>query len=986
MLHYRKTYEFAAQLWRAADQANNDRFRAFALGWMTHLATDVAGHCFVNEKCGGPYRLHWQRHHLVENHMDAQVYDSEYGAKQLYQALSCAALHLYVGFDANGGSHVSFFDWFDTQPNLQYGTKDDANTIAARKAIFDPAGVGEMPADLAAFLGQVLQDVYKDAPEDPQGQCAAHPNIISAIAPDHKSGFAEKDDILLTYKWLYRYMKLTTTDYFQIRRPAEPQVFEPPDSPAVPGLPELDLGLGPNNAKFWPNFLELLLAIFAWMIFLLQLAVLPVEELTKILLSAGTYSLRELLYRTVEIPLYNAWMALHWFLAMSGYTYPMPGEINASLNTLGVGTDHVFEALLAALADPAGGIGSHLPVPVGEPSGMPRPNSQDLPQQPNPLDLVADPQSAPVGIPGVFTFPLTTCGDSEAASEFHRPWLWPQADNEGDPVPVETPLTPPGPFHRADDSRILMAEAPGNSAARADFENARCEADTIHVAQQHLPAGEHLGDPVDYTAYVIAQLTRSQDANKPPQEIANFNLDSDRGYGYLCWDWLRSDTFKASPNAWANDPQNAKTAPVYPAPLRPGAGWCDQDLVETNSAIPLTGSQRRPARHDSARMNEPPVRIRYIGREDKYWSAPSAPGLYSFSDAEGQQLCIFAPGFTDDRQDHLLICRGTIGHLMFLDENDVSNTVVVGSQAVVGTGTSIYGFARGRYDHLQVHFWSGNGWEWRDQGAPDGTVADSSPAAITYNDGNVQRYYCFVCGLDGHLHINYWDGATWRWTDEGTPDGTTVYGRPAALAWQSGEVWNIYSFVLGRNGSLFVHYWNGAQWQWENAGAPSNVRLAGAPAAVTGAQRTQIFVRGSDGHLYVVELRVTWVGHRVTRSWIWTDLGMPQGGQVSTDPAAITYQDGNMQRTYVFVGCYKDGQLYVKYWSGLWQWAAQGLAGSAKVADAPGAVTYSDSGTQWIYAAVRGEDKQYYLNYWNGSKWQWTILPQPQAATTAGGG
>jgi hypothetical protein len=38
---------------------------------MTHLATDVTGHAFVNQISGGPFRTHWQRHHLVENHLDA---------------------------------------------------------------------------------------------------------------------------------------------------------------------------------------------------------------------------------------------------------------------------------------------------------------------------------------------------------------------------------------------------------------------------------------------------------------------------------------------------------------------------------------------------------------------------------------------------------------------------------------------------------------------------------------------------------------------------------------------------------------------------------------------------------------------------------------------------------------------------------------------------------------------------------------------------
>ncbi|MFI7407745.1 hypothetical protein ACIBU0_03545 [Streptomyces sp. NPDC049627] len=37
------------------------------------------GHAFTNAnananaKSGGPFRLHWQRHHLVENHFASQV-------------------------------------------------------------------------------------------------------------------------------------------------------------------------------------------------------------------------------------------------------------------------------------------------------------------------------------------------------------------------------------------------------------------------------------------------------------------------------------------------------------------------------------------------------------------------------------------------------------------------------------------------------------------------------------------------------------------------------------------------------------------------------------------------------------------------------------------------------------------------------------------------------------------------------------------------
>ena len=56
------------------DQDKLEQFQAFALGWIAHIGTDVIAHSFVNEQAGGPFRTHWQRHHLVENHIDAWNY------------------------------------------------------------------------------------------------------------------------------------------------------------------------------------------------------------------------------------------------------------------------------------------------------------------------------------------------------------------------------------------------------------------------------------------------------------------------------------------------------------------------------------------------------------------------------------------------------------------------------------------------------------------------------------------------------------------------------------------------------------------------------------------------------------------------------------------------------------------------------------------------------------------------------------------------
>ena len=109
MFHYRKTYQFARQLYRnalLADTMKTDptepsrvpKQQAFALGWMSHCATDVAGHPFTNAKCGGPYRTHWQRHHVIENHIDAFVYGLRHLPMTNYDSVDTAALQFRLAF------------------------------------------------------------------------------------------------------------------------------------------------------------------------------------------------------------------------------------------------------------------------------------------------------------------------------------------------------------------------------------------------------------------------------------------------------------------------------------------------------------------------------------------------------------------------------------------------------------------------------------------------------------------------------------------------------------------------------------------------------------------------------------------------------------------------------------------------------------------------------------------------------------------------
>ena len=75
VLHYWRSGRFAENLVKEANATGNPNLIAYALGYTTHYVTDVVGHPFVNQVVGGPWRLYWQRHHLVEDFMDAYVWD-----------------------------------------------------------------------------------------------------------------------------------------------------------------------------------------------------------------------------------------------------------------------------------------------------------------------------------------------------------------------------------------------------------------------------------------------------------------------------------------------------------------------------------------------------------------------------------------------------------------------------------------------------------------------------------------------------------------------------------------------------------------------------------------------------------------------------------------------------------------------------------------------------------------------------------------------
>ncbi len=608
MLHYRKTYEFGARLWK---NANTDQEKAYALGWMTHMGTDVTGHSFVNQKCGGMYRLHWQRHHLIENFMDAYVYDQEFGSLTMYQSLCGSAEHLWIAFDDDGTplppSHKTNSGITTSIFNPQDRPIFDPNDKQAMRDAWDVDS--DLPQGIKDLLINTMKDVYPDGPHEPadpylagsKEQCSDHPAILTGGYPKQNDldsitignsfytiEVPNHGDIETAYFYLFKYVKMSTTGFYDMQPPNEPPVIPWPDFPTPPGDAGWDGSLD-SAEDIW----DFVLAIASCIQYVANCLLYLPACLAALVAGPVTYPLRQFVYEFVELPLYNIWKTFHWVLSITGYTIPLPGELTPALYTLGVGFSDNWTVLEAQLNDLTGGLIGTQPVVQSEPSGV---NMDKL----YPRDVVSDPARALPNLAGAIGSLLD---DGEVFSEFTRPWRYPSRDNQGHNIRGEKPelYGASSPYHAGQNANDLMHDEPGDNQFRKDLENAMTADETINLVMTR--GSRSLGDPSDYSAYVISKLTRDM-----LPSIANFNLDSDRGYGFLCWDWLRSKVNWAAPQAYKDNlmPNNSKHK--YKAPCNAGTGWDDKDILD--DSIP------HPPQHNPYE-NNPPVKIRYIDREEK---------------------------------------------------------------------------------------------------------------------------------------------------------------------------------------------------------------------------------------------------------------------------------------------------------------------------------------------------------------------------------
>jgi hypothetical protein len=519
MLHYRKTGEFGQALWNGAAASKDDGVKAYALGYLTHMATDVTGHAMVNAIAGGPFRLHWQRHHLVENHLDSLWCLNDPlrpGSPTQYGQLTESALYYDIAFGK------------DNAPVARppYPTGDTLRERYVRRRTLDLDST--LPEPVAALLLKAMEDVFYVSG-------ALHPQILR-----DDDGKPNVDLIQKTYGLLLRFLKLTTTDGFGHERPQPPDVFPNLDfpkwsDPAADSAPGDGGGGGGGggDGSFWDDLLDCLLSIVKVIVYIVQVALWLATLPWAVLADLTTYPLRVGIYYALELPLWHLFKTVRSALVMTGYLAPMDDEIATGLTRVGFPDTAAFAEVVALMEDVFGGIDAEAMVE----------------EQTTWRD---------------YSYPHLPVPD-----ESRSPWLYPTTAPE---LP-STSLTRGAPFHtmtasphgRGADVQTLFSMVLGDPSVRDAFETASTPGQADAAGQTVTPRA-HLGDAVSFSEYLCWLATRDRGGLGPhphlehePPPMVDWNLDADRGYGYHCWDWNRSTKHTDT------DPEGID----YPSPCQP---------------------------------------------------------------------------------------------------------------------------------------------------------------------------------------------------------------------------------------------------------------------------------------------------------------------------------------------------------------------------------------------------------------------------------
>jgi hypothetical protein len=510
MLHYRRTADFGRALWLRAEAAKDDQLRAYALGYLTHVAADTTGHPFVNAMSGGPYRTHWTRHHLTENHIDALWYLADPGSTAPnkapgYSQLTESALYFDIAFDdADNNAAVP-------RRNFPGGNTLRDNWVRKRLLDID----SKLPDSVVQLLLDGINDIFY-APGE------SHPLILGA------DGKPQADMLKNMYDLFFRLQKLMTVDGFSHEPPDPPDVFPNLDFP-TPSDPAGDAAPGSSDGgSFWDDLLDFLLAVINILAYIVEVAIYLATLPWAILADLVTYPLRLGLYYALELPLFHLLKNFRAVMVMMGYFLPMADEISPSVTRIGSVAQKSFDQVLAEMGDVFGGMID----PMGEPGvGS---TYRDLLY---PHELVSD--------------------------DYRHPWNYPVSGSEPG-------LTCASPYALGAGPAALFAVLDPDPDVRHGLETA-ADPQSADAVGGTITASKNLGSCVGFSRYELWLATRKPKQDMQPATVAmtNWNLDADRGYGYHCWDFNRDAGAESLP-----DPEGKPYQPpcVWPPQATDSAG------------------------------------------------------------------------------------------------------------------------------------------------------------------------------------------------------------------------------------------------------------------------------------------------------------------------------------------------------------------------------------------------------------------------------
>lgn len=350
-LHYVKSGEFTRNLLDLAllDPKYNGtpELAAYAGGYFTHYVADTIGHPYVNQIVGGPYRLHRQRHTLVENFIDSVVWSNSFVEGPLN------------GEEKNPATNDPWIDRVRTK-----ATPADAPRAAFHRSrvnlmidVAGPKGTMGLDEQIDAYLDKAAGDIANgidatfstSALEFMSEETFAlwSEMLIEAMRKTYEGhshpmglggdGFPEPKHVNLAYVTCYAFMKMSTGS--SIEKPELPDLTGMLDAAkeffdklvdkvgdaldTLLSAPSFPSGGSFSLKSLWNALKDWAKKVVAAAIAIVEAVLEIIDSLCSFFGEVASFTLKLGMYAT-RVALWAAYSALHRMLELRAYAQPFP--------------------------------------------------------------------------------------------------------------------------------------------------------------------------------------------------------------------------------------------------------------------------------------------------------------------------------------------------------------------------------------------------------------------------------------------------------------------------------------------------------------------------------------------------------------------------------------------------------------------------------------------------------------------------------------